>query len=165
MAFLRLASSSVNDESVDAFASVCVRVMNFVRKKGSACREVETYIREQSVSRVVRIKNSVYVVARYSTTRREPVLLVQLRVNDRLNRLIKFLQLGISSGVPKIGDSAEIPTCTCYVFCYVSVTSNVSQVTCSPGYVTPLEPVRKPTCRENGIWSAPPPPCRSYRDV
>ncbi|XP_076248764.1 locomotion-related protein hikaru genki isoform X2 [Calliopsis andreniformis] len=39
------------------------------------------------------------------------------------------------------------------------------QVTCSPGYVTPLEPVRKPTCRENGIWSAPPPPCRSYKDV
>lgn len=39
------------------------------------------------------------------------------------------------------------------------------QVTCSPGYVTPLQPVRKPTCRENGIWSAPPPPCRSYRDV
>ncbi|XP_014226415.1 locomotion-related protein Hikaru genki [Trichogramma pretiosum] len=39
------------------------------------------------------------------------------------------------------------------------------QVTCSPGYVTPLEPVRKPTCRENGIWSGPPPPCRSYRDV
>ncbi|XP_015437862.1 PREDICTED: locomotion-related protein Hikaru genki [Dufourea novaeangliae] len=39
------------------------------------------------------------------------------------------------------------------------------QVTCSPGYVTPLEPVRRPTCRENGIWSAPPPPCRSYKDV
>lgn len=39
------------------------------------------------------------------------------------------------------------------------------QVTCSPGYVTPLEPVKKPTCRENGIWSAPPPPCRSYKDV
>ncbi|XP_043287021.1 locomotion-related protein Hikaru genki isoform X2 [Venturia canescens] len=39
------------------------------------------------------------------------------------------------------------------------------QVECSPGYVTPLEPVRKPTCRENGIWNAPPPPCRSYRDV
>ncbi|XP_076377842.1 locomotion-related protein hikaru genki isoform X1 [Megalopta genalis] len=39
------------------------------------------------------------------------------------------------------------------------------QVTCSPGYVTPLEPVRRPTCRDNGIWSAPPPPCRSYKDV
>ncbi|XP_076230235.1 locomotion-related protein hikaru genki isoform X4 [Nomia melanderi] len=39
------------------------------------------------------------------------------------------------------------------------------QVTCLPGYVTPLEPVRRPTCRENGIWSAPPPPCRSYKDV
>lgn len=39
------------------------------------------------------------------------------------------------------------------------------QVTCSPGYVTPLEPVKKPSCRENGIWSAPPPPCRSYREV
>ncbi|XP_014487634.1 PREDICTED: locomotion-related protein Hikaru genki isoform X3 [Dinoponera quadriceps] len=39
------------------------------------------------------------------------------------------------------------------------------QVTCSPGYVTPLEPVKKPSCRENGIWSAPPPPCRSYKDV
>ncbi|XP_024947533.1 locomotion-related protein Hikaru genki isoform X4 [Cephus cinctus] len=39
------------------------------------------------------------------------------------------------------------------------------QVTCSPGYVTPFEPVKKPTCRENGIWSGPPPPCRSYRDV
>ncbi|XP_033223467.1 locomotion-related protein Hikaru genki [Belonocnema kinseyi] len=39
------------------------------------------------------------------------------------------------------------------------------QVTCSPGYVTPLEPVKKPTCRENGMWSAPPPPCRSYKDV
>ncbi|XP_074100679.1 locomotion-related protein hikaru genki [Cotesia typhae] len=39
------------------------------------------------------------------------------------------------------------------------------QVTCSPGYVTPLEPVKRPTCRENGMWSGPPPPCRSYRDV
>ncbi|XP_077265530.1 locomotion-related protein hikaru genki isoform X2 [Temnothorax americanus] len=39
------------------------------------------------------------------------------------------------------------------------------QVTCSPGYVTPLEPVKKPSCRENGIWSAPPPPCRSYKEV
>ncbi|XP_071649906.1 locomotion-related protein Hikaru genki isoform X2 [Temnothorax longispinosus] len=39
------------------------------------------------------------------------------------------------------------------------------QVTCSPGYVTPLEPVKKPACRENGIWSAPPPPCRSYKEV
>ncbi|XP_051163037.1 locomotion-related protein Hikaru genki-like isoform X2 [Leptopilina boulardi] len=39
------------------------------------------------------------------------------------------------------------------------------QVTCSPGYVTPLEPVKKPTCRENGMWSSPPPPCRSYKDV
>ncbi|XP_015125055.1 locomotion-related protein Hikaru genki isoform X1 [Diachasma alloeum] len=39
------------------------------------------------------------------------------------------------------------------------------QVTCSLGYVTPLEPERKPTCRENGIWSGPPPPCTSYRDV
>ncbi|XP_046434137.1 locomotion-related protein Hikaru genki isoform X1 [Neodiprion virginianus] len=39
------------------------------------------------------------------------------------------------------------------------------QVTCSPGYVTPLEPVKRPTCRENGIWSGPPPPCRSYKDV
>ncbi|XP_058793093.1 locomotion-related protein Hikaru genki isoform X2 [Phymastichus coffea] len=44
-------------------------------------------------------------------------------------------------------------------------TGDTIQVTCSPGYVTPLEPVRKPTCRENGIWSGPPPPCRSYRDV
>ncbi|XP_034941664.1 locomotion-related protein Hikaru genki [Chelonus insularis] len=39
------------------------------------------------------------------------------------------------------------------------------QVTCSPGYVTPLQPVKRPTCRENGVWSGPPPPCRSYRDV
>ncbi|XP_048505361.1 locomotion-related protein Hikaru genki isoform X2 [Athalia rosae] len=39
------------------------------------------------------------------------------------------------------------------------------QVTCSPGYVTPLEPVKRPTCRENGVWSGPPPPCRSYKDV
>ncbi|KAK0181044.1 hypothetical protein PV327_003365 [Microctonus hyperodae] len=39
------------------------------------------------------------------------------------------------------------------------------QVTCSLGYITPLEPLKIPTCRENGIWSAPPPPCRSYRDI
>ncbi|XP_011635095.1 locomotion-related protein Hikaru genki [Pogonomyrmex barbatus] len=39
------------------------------------------------------------------------------------------------------------------------------QVTCSPGYVTPLEPVKKPSCLENGVWNAPPPPCRSYKDV
>ncbi|KAF7988566.1 hypothetical protein HCN44_001139 [Aphidius gifuensis] len=38
------------------------------------------------------------------------------------------------------------------------------QVTCSPGFVTPLE-VKKPTCRDNGIWSGPPPPCRSWSDV
>lgn len=39
------------------------------------------------------------------------------------------------------------------------------QVTCSPGYVIPFEPVKKPTCQENGIWSGLPPPCRSYKDV
>lgn len=38
------------------------------------------------------------------------------------------------------------------------------QVTCSPGYVTPLE-VKKPTCKDNGTWSGPPPPCRSWSDV
>ena len=38
-------------KSIDAFACMCVRVMNFVQKKGSACREVrECVSRSQRAS-------------------------------------------------------------------------------------------------------------------
>ena len=62
------------------YVCICLQVINFVRKKGSACREGRECVsrsqrpsveksrrkREQSVSRVVRIKNSVYIIIHYS---------------------------------------------------------------------------------------------------
>ena len=38
----------------------------------------------------------------------QPVLLTQFQISN--NRFIKFPQIRISSGIPKIGGSAEIPT-------------------------------------------------------